>query len=563
VEDDVESVTSTAALVRTPSRKPVEIVRPTPWPFIPSPPITEPNHLISELVPSDPKAENGAAPHPPISPSSMKRSPVAAKTEPRRSLDDSISSKLNISSAGPTTTGASTAVFPPQSPHLHNYNPYNYPSGYMTAPPVPDSQRSSPTPRPYEGMPPMNYGYMSMMTGGPPASVYANPYYGMPFMAPAETIMPNNEAPRSPSPTQDEHQQLLEKVAGALPDINRLLTHFMETHGQVSAQELLAKESDLSHFEQLSNIKVELEANKKEYEKVIQKLVSEKGELEQELAIVRKRVDGLEKVESEIKALRAEMDTLQVSEKDLTEGLDGLRRSKEEMQTGKIANEKEVDSLKKALQEEKDLHNRNVADVKEQAKDEMESMQREFQKSIDDHKTSHLEVQAELTSLFSKCNHQKKDLDAARGAETDRKSRLNLKTKGLEDALAKHGQEIQSIKKHYEGVQKRMIQENEERVAKICEEGSRKERSWERDLHDIGARLDLEKSENQGLRDQLDSQRKSKDATKLQMSVELVESLALWRTKSYELQKENRKLDRLLQGLGCATELKSKGDEFL
>jgi hypothetical protein len=560
VEDDVESVTSTASLVRTPSRKPVEIIRPIPWPFTPTPPTTEQAPSIGELVASDPKAESGEALHPPMSSSSMKGSPKIAKMEPRRNLDDSMSSKSNTSPAGPTTSGAATAIFLPQSPHLHNYNPYNYSSGYMSAPPVPDSQRSSPTLRPHDGMTPMNYGYMSMMTGGPPASMYANPYYGMQYMAPAETIMQTNEAPRSPSSTQDEHQQLLEKVAG---DINRLLNHFKETHGQLSTQELLAKKSDLSYTEQLSNIKVELEANKKEYEKVIQNLVGEKGELERELAIANKRGEGLEKVESEFEALRAEMDTLQVSKKDLTEGLDSLKISKEKLQAVEIANEKEIDSLKKALQDEKDLHHRNIANVKEQAKDQMDSMQTEFQTRIDDHKSNYLKVQAELTSLLSKYNHQMKDLEVARSAEADHKSKLILKTKGFEDAMAKHGQEIQSIKKHHERVQKRMTQESEEKVVKICEERSRKEKGRERELHDIGARLDLEKSENQRLRDQLDTQRKSKDASKLQMSVELVESLAIWRTKSHELQKENRKLDRLLQGLGCATELKSKGDEFL
>jgi hypothetical protein len=409
----------------------------------------------------------------------------------------------------------------------------------------------------------MNYGYMSMMTGGPPASMYANPYYGMPFMAPTESIMQTNEAPRSPSSTQDEHQHLLEKVVGALPDINRLLNHFKETHGQLSAQELLAKKSDLSHTEQLSNIKVELEANKKEYEKVIQNLVGEKGELERELTIAKKRVEDLEKVEFEIKALRAEMDTLQVSKKDLTDGLDGLKKAKEKMQIEKMANEEEIVSLKKALQDEKELRHLDVAEVKEQAKGQMDSVQKEFQISVDDHKSNYLKVQADLTSLLSKYNHQKKALEGARSAEADHKSKASLKTKGFEDGIAKPSQEIQSIKKHHEGVQKRMTQESEERVTKMSEERSRREKSRERELHDIGARLDLEKSENQRLRDQLDTQRKSKDATKLQMSVELVESLTLWRAKSYELQKENRKLDRLLQGLGCATELKSKGDEFL
>lgn len=545
MEDDVGDFTPTVRLVKTTPQKPVETAKPNPPPFIPSLAITQQVPPTGELVSAEPKAENGEAPHSPLPPSSMKGSPIEAKSEPRRGLDKPMSRQPNISTAGPATTAAAGAVSPPQSPRLHSYNPYNYQPGYMSAPPLPDSQRSSPALRPPQGMPPMNYGYMPMMTGGPPSSMYANPYYGMPFSPAAETIMQNNEAPRSPSSTQDEHQQLLEKVAGVLPDINRLLNNYKETHGQLSARELLAKQADLSHTEQLSKIRVELEANRKEYEKVIQNLVSERGKLEREVAVVRKRVNDLEKVE-------AEMEVLQVNKKDLTEGFDALRRSKEEMQTVKLANEKEIDALKRAVQAEKDLHHRNVADVRKQAKDQMDLIKKEYQNTIGDHITNYLKVQAELTSLLIKHNHQKKDLDVARSSEADQKSNLNLKTKDFEDALARHGQEIETIKKHHKGVQERMAQESEARVAKMGEEQSKKEKEWEQDLHAIGAGLESENTENQRLRGQLETLRNSKDAAKLQKSAELVESLALWRIKSNELQKENQKLDRLLQGLGRA-----------
>ncbi len=114
--------------------------------------------------------------------------------------------------------------------------------------------------------------------------------------------MQNNEGPTSPSSTQGEHQQLLEKVAGVLPDIKRLLNNYKETHGQLSAKELLAKQADLSHSVQLNRFRVELEANKKEYEKMIQNLVGERSKLERELTGSRQRMADVEKLDSERKA---------------------------------------------------------------------------------------------------------------------------------------------------------------------------------------------------------------------------------------------------------------------
>lgn len=401
------------------------------------------------------------------------------------------------------------------------------------------------------------------MASGPPHSVYGNPYYGMPFSPPAEPGMHNSEPPRSPNSGQDEHRQLLEKVAGVLPDINRLLNSYRETHGQLSAKEVLAKQADLSHSEQLNKLRVEIEANKKEYEKVIQDLVGERNKLEQQLTSMRQRSSDLEKVEAENKALRTEVEALQANKKELAEGLDSVRRSKEEMQTLKYSREKELESLRKALQAEKDAHHRDLADVKEQAKDQIEAKQKEVQRIITDHKLNYAKVQMELTSLLSKHNNQKKDLDDARSSEARQRTKFDLKSKEFEDALVKHRQDIDSIKRKHEDAQEKFAQEDEERVAKLVKEHSSKEREWERTLHKTRVELESEKTESRRLRDEFAALKNSREAEKLQMSNELVESLALWRSKSDELQKENRNLDRILQGLGYATEMKSKGDDFL
>lgn len=385
----------------------------------------------------------------------------------------------------------------------------------------------------------------------------------MPFSPPAEPVFQNTEASKSPSSAQDEHQQLLDKVAGVLPDIHRLLNNYKETHGQLSAKELLAKQTDQSHAEQLSKIKVELDANKKEYEKVIQKLVGEKSKLEHELTAVRQRVMNLEKAEAENKALRAEVEVLRADKKELADAIDAIRRSKEEMETVKLSQEKEIGGLKKALEAEKELHCRDVAEVKEQAKEQLDLKQKEYHGTIGDYKVSYSKVQAELASLRSKHNNQQKDLDVARSSEADHRMKLEVKSKEFEDAVARHGGEIESIKKTHEEEQGRLAKEGEERVAKMDKEHAEMERKWQQDLHNIGVELESEKARSQRLQEELETLKNANKAERVQRSAELVESLALWRAKSEELQKENRNLDRILQGLGYATELKSKGNEFL
>lgn len=422
----------------------------------------------------------------------------------------------------------------------------------MSAAPLPDSQRSSPAPRPLQNMPPINYGYLPMMTSGPPALMYANSYYGTPFSSHAEASLQNNEAPRSSPPAQDEHEQLLEKVAGVLPDINRLLNNYKETQGRLSAKELLDKQADLSHSEQLNKVTVELEATKKEYEKVIQDLVSERGKLERELTVVRPRVSELEMAEAEKKTLKVELEAMQVNKKELAEALDVTRRSKEEMQTARLSNETEIGALKKALQDEKDLHQLYVADVRTQAKDQMALKQREFSKTLDDHKLNYSKVQMELTSLISKHSTQKKDLDTARSSEADCQSKLSLKSKEYEDALLRHRHEIEAMKKRHEQDRGKMAQGAEERVAQLCREHSITEKEWRKDVRSLSAELESQKSESQRLREELERLRKSKNEEKVHKSAELVESLALWRTKSDELQKQNQHLDTLLQSLGYA-----------
>lgn len=140
---------------------------------------------------------------------------------------------------------------------------------------------------------------------------------------------------------------------------------------------------------------------------------------------------------------------------------------------------------------------------------------------------------------------------------------MNLKSKELEDRIAKHGQEIESLNKTHQEKQQSITNEVAERTIRLGAEHSRKEKTSQQKLLDLESELESEKADGEKLRSEIGALRREREGERLRKCAELDQSLALWRTKSDELQKEKQNLDRILQGLGYATEMKSKGDEFL
>ena len=108
----------------------------------------------------------------------------------------------------------------------------------------------------------------------------------------------------------------------------------------------------------------------------------------------------------------------------------------------------------------------------------------------------------------------------------------------------------------------KLVQEAEERASRMDAAHVTKEREWERRMDEARAVAQAQKDsfakereEHEALKNSRDEERKRTD--------ELADSINTMRAKSLELHQENQKLDQILQGLGYATEMHSKGDEFL
>ena len=475
-------------------------------------------------------------------------SQVTMKTVvPRRSLEDSLSTLATKHSRS-----ATPATSPPQTPRL------NYYSG---GPPGPVDYMGPMSPN---GMP-YPYAYpphMPMMQGGGP--MYNGHYWNTPYSPRAEHRQLSDHGGQGhirPG-IEDDREHLLQKVSSVLPDLSRLLDEYKQTHGQLSAKEMLSRRSESEHAEQLNRVKIELDANKKEYEKVIQDLVGDRGRFEREVTELREKVTSFERTTVECDHLRNQVTSLQNARKELADSVDAIRLSKEEFLTSKLALDREIGYLKSSLQADKELHHQRMADVKKQHRDILIAKERDHDKAMSEQKATLSKIQLELAGLISKHAAQKKDLESSRSLENEHKGNLDVKGKELADALALRQQESETLKKLHAEECDKIKGESEEYAAKFAEEHANKEKEWQQSLETLRAEMLDQKEEFRKEREAHEIMRKGVEEEK-KRAADLAGIITSWRVKTTELHKENENLDRILQGLGYATEMKSKGDQFL
>jgi hypothetical protein len=438
---------------------------------------------------------------------------------------------------------ATPAMSPPISPRMH----------YHATVPVDYGPNMSPTlphyPYPY----PPN---MATMPGSGP--FYANQYYNTPFSPPMEQRQPyeiNGAGPSARSDSEDEREHLLQKVSDVLPDIHRLLNEYKETHGQLSAKELLVQQSEKEHEEKLSRLKIELDANKKEYEKVIQSVVSERGKIDREATVLRQQVADLQTLAEEHGKLKVQFASLQGSHKELEATVETLRRSKEELLSSTEAQTKE-------LQINREAHSRQLAETQKQHEDGLAAKEKEHQQALSEQKHILSKTQLDLAGLISKYASLKNDLEVSRNLQSDHKTQLEAKTKELDETNVRHAEAINSIKKAQEEDRGRSLGEIEAQNAKIAEDHSLKEQRWMQELKTL-------RSEMQTHKEDLEKERKDHHMLKAtrkreqDQASELAKGIASWKAKHAELQAEHENVDRLLQSLRPVTEAKPRSDNFL
>ncbi len=420
-------------------------------------------------------------------------------------IDPSRGEASHRSSPGPP------AISPPHSPTMPYYGsgPVDY--GPSMSPPLPQYPYPYPT-------------HMPVMSGS--GSFYPNMYYNNPFSRQFEEPQAydiNSQARSTRSGSEDDREQLLQKVSSVLPDIHRLLNEYKGTQGPVLAPELMTYHSQGECRDQLEQVKRELDATKKEYEKAINDLVGDRRKLEREVADLRQNVADLQIVAGECEVLKRQAACLEYDRKELADTKETFRVFEAEALAKQTAQANEIESLKSMLHSDRELHSCRISEIKEQHKDQLAAREKEHQESVSEHKSTSSRLQLELTALSSKHAAQTKELESCRSRENGVKLELDAKTMDLNNKLALHVSEIESMKKE-----------------------------WAQETGGLRAATQAAKDE---LERECRDHRKLQELQKREVDKfsQVAGAFVSCREKHAELQKEHENLDRILQGMAFST----------
>lgn len=358
----------------------------------------------------------------------------------------------------------------------------------------------------------------------------------------------------------DEQSELLNRIQGVLPDLARFLEQSRDVQAPLNATDPSTSRPQLEDNEQLTSLQQELDATKKEYERVIRNLVDENCTLKSEIEDRRRRSRSLEGDSRGSRKLKNEFEVLQAQHQDLASSVDSIRISKEELMAEKLGAEKYIEALKKDKHIIKDSHNRVITDLKQQHLRDLTSRDREHQRGAVEHKAILSRVQLDLATLITKHTNTKRELDLARSSETTHKASAEAISKDLDTAKLHHLQQSDRLRTDHQRTLESMKQEHKlqrqrhEREIKKCttefENYRRMEQEWDSASCFLRAEVQEQRLALAAERDAHASLKRINDVQN-KRTADLAVSMTLWRQKHVELQKENNEnLNRVLQALG-------------
>jgi hypothetical protein len=418
----------------------------------------------------------------------------------------------------PTSQTWHSTASPPQSPVIHQY-------GFQ----VPGQVQY-----PYD----FSYGYAPRMaTGG--YQPYTSPYYPQPFSPVSEASQPPAvERHVSRSGSGEENNDLMTRIQNVLPDLSRLLEQYKEGQTLPTAAENTISGLSSQENEKLTTLQQELNATKKEYERVIRNLVDENCTLKNEAKDRQRRCRSLEGDSRSSRKLKSEYEALQAQHQNLANSVDSIRLSKEELMAEKL---KHIESLKKDKHIIKESHQRVLADLKAQHMETLAAKDNEHQKAIAEQKSFVNKIQLDLATLISKHTTTKRELENKHHSEAAYKAQCDrLKTN--------HQRALESLKQEHKSQRLRHEEDTKKHFMEL-EAFRNKEIGWERESRALQAELQEHKVALASERD-AHASLKAIHEERNKRTADLSEAMTSWRKKHAELQRESENLDGVLLGLG-------------
>jgi chromosome segregation ATPase len=406
----------------------------------------------------------------------------------------------------------------------------------------------------------------------------------------------------SPPDADSEHLELLHRIQTAIPDINRLLHGYRNTHSKLSTREAEMKQIGNEHEQALMHKEFYIEALQSQ----MKKTASESAE-------------EISRLKHIINELRLELGNLQEKQKDLEDGLAVRQKSNDELSEIKVQLEGQISQLNDSIKQAQEAHEKALEAQKEEQektltaqkqeltelfeeiksedektaaenletrekelraeheanKGEWEKEKSELQASFESQRTeleaTKAELASQITALEAELAAKLAELNSAREEVAAKLAELEEVRKELDEAHQKYGQdseqskeghasELDVLRKSHEEQLAAAAKDLEDKLAAIEAQLSEKEQHWTTERADLTKQLS-EKDEELSSAEREKERLEGDGIVKEQHLQRAVDGM---RVTIDNLGQDCDRLRKTLLSLGEATDLRNgKGDQFL
>jgi hypothetical protein len=376
--------------------------------------------------------------------------------------------------------------------------------------------------------------------------------------------MPGQRTPGDGASTRstDDPEHLLRRVQEVLPDLSILVNKYRETHGALSTRELETRQSQEAQSTALAQKEFYLQALKDQIKEITLDHEKEKAALNLEkdnqkreinerlleVGDLQEKVRGLEdaqtKLENDKLDLIGTKEGLEKEKLELTEAKDLLEKEKVELLQAKEIAENEKAEMEKKIIDLEALGRRLDEDYKNHTENlEMQLQERSKERvAISQQERADLLARHEQHVTDVRALHTREKEEAVERALKEHESTFASKIKELEDAISKHPLELLALRQMHDDERTGLVNQHKAELERHVAEWTEKLKHKD---------LEFDKAKETWLQSQ-----DASDAHHKKINEELAGSAG-------RFAQEVDKMKRILDAVGEATTMKSKGDSFL
>jgi hypothetical protein len=351
-------------------------------------------------------------------------------------------------------------------------------------------------------------------------------------------------------------------VQEVLPDLSILVNKYRETHGALSTRELETRQSQEAQSTALAQKEFYLQALKDQIKEITLDHEKEKAALNLEkdnqkreinerlleVGDLQEKVRGLEdaqtKLENDKLDLIGTKEGLEKEKLELTEAKDLLEKEKVELLQAKEIAENEKAEMEKKIINLEALGRRLDEDYKNHTENlEMQLQERSKERvAISQQERADLLARHEQHVTDVRALHTREKEEAVERALKEHESTFASKIKELEDAISKHPLELLALRQMHDDERTGLVNQHKAELERHVAEWTEKLKHKD---------LEFDKAKETWLQSQ-----DASDAHHKKINEELAGSAG-------RFAQEVDKMRRILDAVGEATTMKSKGDSFL